>query len=333
MKSFGDLETALSNQEYYNAQFEESGLVKNILFVSPQLTGKHVYKFILPYFCMLGAVVETAITSVEKFDYNADPKESFKKVNSVLFPQQVIWADYVVFPFILSRLGGAEDDSFYKKLKEMNPDVKIVYHVDFNYYQLSKLHPYYTLFNKQTISIVEDNIYFADICITSNMEFHTLLHKVVNKLSETKYQGNPPNLKIGNIPILFDLETLLMNVDYNPEQPLVIDNRKAKKTVEVAKAEKKKTVAKKNDLTAAAYKKAVLKEIQRMYKISATKSKLIMDVAILKDAYGKNNKPKIMQPCQMRIKQNSIKNLKNKSNGTKRRRIRTKRRKRRTATV
>jgi hypothetical protein len=229
MKPIRDLEKALNNQEFYKAQIDESGYVKNILFVSPQITGKHIYKYILPYFCLLSAKIATAITSVEKYS----GQDGLKKPKSRLFPQQVIWADYIVFPFILSPLGGAEN-SFYQELKKVNPNVKIVYHVDFNFYLLDKMHPYYKLFNKKTISIVEDNIYFSDLCLTSNMEFHASILKIVEKLSKTKYVDYPPQLKVGNFPILFDTEILLMNVDYDPEKPVVIDNRKAREVVQKA---------------------------------------------------------------------------------------------------
>lgn len=241
MKPIRDLEKALNNPDYYNNQFQESGIVKNILFVSPQLSANHIYKYILPYFCLLGEKVATAITSVEKFD----AEQGLKNPKSKLFPQQVIWADYIVFPFGLTKLGGAEN-SFYHKLKEINPKVKIVFHVDFNFYLLSKMHPYYKLFDTSTISIVEDNIYFSDLCLVANTEFHKYLIAKISSLAEEKYQDHPPKLKVGCIPILFDTNTLLFNVVYLPEESVVIDNRKVKDAVETAEEEKKKPSNKKS---------------------------------------------------------------------------------------
>lgn len=246
MKPIRDLEIALNNQQFYKAQFEESGYVKNVLFVSPHLTPKHVYKYILPYFCMQSGGVATAITSVENHKFEKyDDVKNLKPEKSVLLPQHIIWADFIVFPFILNRLGGTEEDSLYNQIKKINPDVKIVYHVDFNFYRLPKRHPYYKLFDRKAISNVEDNIYFCDLCLTSNMEFYNELHKIIEKLAETTYKDYPPTLKLGNVPILFDLEVLLMNVDYDPEKPTVIDNRKVKKTAEVAESEKKKASSQK----------------------------------------------------------------------------------------
>lgn len=256
MKPIRDLEKALNNQDFYNDQFQESGHLKNILFVSPQLKGKHIYKFILPYFSMLNANIATAITSVEKFD----EEHTINNPKSVLFPKQVLWADYIVFPFMLNRLGGT-GESVYKQLKKINPNLKIVYHVDFNFYAIPNYHPYKKHFTKQTISNVEDNIYFSDLCLTSNLQFNNFLIKVIEEMAAQKYTEHKPKLKVGCVPILFDTEILLMNVDYDTEQPTVIDNRKAKKAAETADKEKVKTISKRS-VTAkkAANKKPAVKK-------------------------------------------------------------------------
>jgi hypothetical protein len=241
MKPIRDLEKALNNPDYYADQFNESGHIKNILFVSPQIKGKHVYKFLLPYYSMRTANVETAITSVEKFD----EEQLFTNPKSVLFPKQVLWADFIVFPFMINKLGGAEN-SVYQELKKINPNVKIVYHVDFNFYTLPKLHPYKKYFNKKVVSNIEDNIYFSDLCLTSNLEFNKFLIQVIEKLAVEKYKDIPPQLKVGSIPILFDTDILLMNVDYDPERAKLIDNRRVQKTAKVSEEEKKKSGTKKS---------------------------------------------------------------------------------------
>jgi hypothetical protein len=244
MKSIRDLEKALNNTDFYNKQFDESGIAKNILFVSPQLTGKHIYKFILPYFCLLSAKVNTAITSIEKFD----AESAFKSPSMKLFPKQVLWADFIVFPFVVNPLAvvSSGKESLYSQLKKINPNVKIVYHVDFNFYELSKMHPYYKIFDKKTISNVEDNIYFSDLCLVSNTELHKFLIKTITELAQTKYAGTEPSLKVGSIPVLFDTNLLLQNVDYDPNHPVIINNKKAKEA-SIASEQVKKSPKKNGD--------------------------------------------------------------------------------------
>ncbi len=52
MKDVLALTKAITDPTFYKEMFDEWGEEKNILFVSPQLSGKHLYKTLLPYFLM-----------------------------------------------------------------------------------------------------------------------------------------------------------------------------------------------------------------------------------------------------------------------------------------
>ena len=69
MKDVLSLTRAITEVEYYSDMFEKWGEDKNILFVSPQLSGRHLYKTILPFFCLSSQNVATAITSLKRYDY------------------------------------------------------------------------------------------------------------------------------------------------------------------------------------------------------------------------------------------------------------------------
>ena len=52
MKSVADVYVQLQNKEFFDNQFKEIHWNKNVLFINPQLSGRHFYKYILPYISM-----------------------------------------------------------------------------------------------------------------------------------------------------------------------------------------------------------------------------------------------------------------------------------------
>ena len=68
MKQISDVIKALNNDDFYREQFEDFADNKNILFMSPQLSGKQLYKIFLPFCGMYNTDNLTALTSVEKYN-------------------------------------------------------------------------------------------------------------------------------------------------------------------------------------------------------------------------------------------------------------------------
>lgn len=218
MKPILDLTKAINNYDYFHNQFKKWGNEKNILFISPQLSGKCLYKTILPFFSMFSEKVATAINGLGRYDYD----EQLLGCEGYLVSDDMIqWADFIVFPFTTQPLVV----EFYESIKNIKPDVKVVFLVDFNFYELSLLHPYKYLFDEPTVlSAVEDNIWFSDICLTSNSELAGFLIDKFRVYSQSKYKNTPSDLRVACMPYMIDVEIVLKNVDYEPIKGVLISN-------------------------------------------------------------------------------------------------------------
>jgi glycosyltransferase involved in cell wall biosynthesis len=108
----------------------------------------------------------------------------------------------------------------YNKIRQINPNVKIVFNVDFNYYQISKLHPVYDKFsNSDNISKIEDNIFYSDLTLVTNAKLQEFLtNKFSNELNNSKYKGIDSSVHIGCFPILVDENLILENVELDEPQ-------------------------------------------------------------------------------------------------------------------
>ena len=95
MKAVLDLTKAITDKRYYKEQFEGQGTDKNILFIEPQLASEHLYKYILPFFSFYNENIYTAITSLEKYS----PLEQLVRIKSTPTEKEIMWANYIVFPF------------------------------------------------------------------------------------------------------------------------------------------------------------------------------------------------------------------------------------------
>jgi len=193
--------------EFINNQFLEPHFNKNILFVNPQLNGRNFYKYIMPYILLYEFdVMGTAIIGMDKFK----PNNEYDFTNIPLYSKQILWADYIVFPFSAQNLS-----PLYENIRYINPEVKIVYNVDFNFYLLGKTHPLFDKFNnEESISILEDNIFFADLCLTTNQELSKYLaEKFSKELNETKYKDIESNVEIATLPLLIDEQLIMENFE------------------------------------------------------------------------------------------------------------------------
>lgn len=209
MKEILDIFNESKNPEYLDSQFDEIHPNKNVLFINPQMNGRHFYKYILPYISMWELNRwGTAITNLDKYK----PNREYEEVDIPLTSRQILWADYIVFPFGVQGL-----KELYEQIRAINPDIRIVFNVDFNYYKLSKLHPSYKIFNsKGAVDRIEDNIFFSDLTIVTNPQLSdVLIDKFSNELKEGKYQSKISRVQIGVLPLVIDDELVMENVEIN----------------------------------------------------------------------------------------------------------------------
>lgn len=217
MKDILSLKRAITDTDYYETMFSKWGSEKNILFVSPQLSGKHLYKTILPFMCLPhksdngDITIATGITSLNTYDY----RKQLMSYELELTDKHIMWADFIIFPFTTQPLS----QDVYKKIRGIKPSVKIMYSVDFNFYELSDLHPYKRIFSDPMIlSQVEDNMFFSDVVVVENLMLARYLHdKVKNELMVTKYLDIQGYMSLTCLPTMIDSEIVLKNVDYEPE--------------------------------------------------------------------------------------------------------------------
>ena len=223
MKDVLALTKAITDPTFYKEMFDEWGEEKNILFVSPQLSGKHLYKTLLPYFLMQSEEISTAITSLKRFDH----RKQLLGYEIDLTKNMIEWADFIVFPFTTQPLV----QEIYEMIRAEKPEVRIVYSVDFNFYELSKSHPYSDIFEEEmVISDVEDNMFFADMVLTGNIELSKYLVEKFNKLIPIKYAGLESYMGIATIPTMIDVELVFKNVDYDIQKSVLI-NAKPTETI------------------------------------------------------------------------------------------------------
>jgi glycosyltransferase involved in cell wall biosynthesis len=208
MKEILDIFKELHNSEsgYLENQFKQIHWNKNVLYVNPQLNGRHFYKYILPYIVMYEFDGwATALTSIDKYK----PNKEYELVNIPIDSKQILWADLIILPFTYFNM-----KDIYSKIRMINPNIKIVFNVDFNYYQISKNHPLHSIFSTaDNISNIEDNIFYSDLTYVTNAKLcDVLIEKFDNELNNNKYKGIFSNVHIGTLPIFTDKDLILGNV-------------------------------------------------------------------------------------------------------------------------
>ena len=256
MKLIHDLKLAVTNESFISDQFKINGTKKNILFVNPQLSTKHLYKSLLPLYKWRSEEVATAITSLSEFDTES---QLYGENEWLLTDEMINWGKdvgvpvYIVFPFTVQPLVS----EVYALIRETNPFANIVYSVDFNYYELSENHPFKSLFSEQSvIAAVEDNMIFSDIIIVSNYILCEVLAKKLQELIDTKYVNDIGHISIKGIGVLnlfIDIETIIGNVDYDIQEAIssstvhtTSSNELIEKTTEVADKVREQEKIKKN---------------------------------------------------------------------------------------
>lgn len=230
MKQIIELKRNLANRNFLMAQFDQSGS-ENILFVNPSLSGKYLYKMLLPYLNYPKAGVLTALTSLS--DYSVEEQLVGYESLSVLsrdsydrgtdeFKQDQIkmiqWADRIIFPFVAQPL-----HEIYNHIREVKPKCKVEFCIDFNCWELPEAHPLKSMFDEDIVlPIIADNMYFSDAVIVSNEAMRGYLVELLGKLVKTTFLGVERSavnemIEINHEAFYTSEKIIFENVDYDPK--------------------------------------------------------------------------------------------------------------------
>jgi glycosyltransferase involved in cell wall biosynthesis len=211
MKTLNDIFKDITEKEFFENQFKEIHWNKNVLFINPQLNGRHFYKYLLPYLFMYEYNAwATAITGIDRYK----PFKEYEPIKIPLNSLQILWADYIVFPFTFDDLTES-----YSNLRKINPSINIVYNVDFNYYELSKNHSVYNDFQNRTATEnIEKNIFYSDLTLTTNPKLTEVILEKLKDLSESKFKDEESYVSIGTLPLLIDTEIIMENIENTTPQ-------------------------------------------------------------------------------------------------------------------
>jgi hypothetical protein len=218
MRTVIDLKNKIKDRTFFLSQFEQSG-PKNILFVSPMLSGKHLYNSLLPHLLIDELTAcKTAVTNLG--DYDMDEQLYGLKSTDIRYSPDcdlmIRWATHIVFPFSLQPLS-----SVYERIRSTNPSCKIIYSVDFNYYETPKKHPLFEAFDEErVITYVEDNMFFSDIVLVNNAMLQSYLIEKLTSLVQAEYVGVFrgsifDEIKILLFPQLMNEKLVMENVEYD----------------------------------------------------------------------------------------------------------------------
>jgi hypothetical protein len=94
-------------------------------------------------------------------------------------------ANHIVFPFVSQPLKPIMD-----WCREINPEIKFSYYIDFNYYYTPDSHPFANEYNKaEALEIIEDNILHVDQVIFTNHSLYSFLHAHLSEKPQFKGCG------------------------------------------------------------------------------------------------------------------------------------------------
>ena len=209
---------------FIESQFSEVNSLKNILYLTPKLNGRDFYRYILPSILLYEEeVCNTALTGIQRFNDSEIPFIHDVSISSY----QIQWADSIVIPFTVQQLGGLNkdgSDSFYDLLRSINPDITIVYNVDFNFYDVPKNHPFYEQFqDEKLIKNIEDNIFYSDITLGTNAKLNQIIMTRMRALAGTRYKEELSHVEVGSAMLLTDKEIIYENIT------LELDEERAKR--------------------------------------------------------------------------------------------------------
>lgn len=201
MKILSDLYKKIRTVNFNKNQFTEDDSKMKVLFIDPAMSSFDWYTCLLPYIGLPETNVITAATKIYR------ESELDKKEDTVLTRQEILWADVIVFPWSLEKLSGSDSEDrpmIFQDLRKINPAIKIIFTVEFDFYSITKDH--YLLkgrpkLKNDIISRLDENCAGADRLIVLN-------EKLAKKLTEMGFED------VRTLPLLFDKDTITENVDY-----------------------------------------------------------------------------------------------------------------------
>lgn len=169
--------------------------VVRILYVSPLLNSDGYYRMILPYL-ELGRIegFETRITALTKWDFT----KTFTLGNDTLYEEEILWADYIIFPML------TEDYTFFfQAMKVLNPKVYLVMDITRQIHKIPKSHADYKIYSKYNEEQLVRNIVQMDmltspsnkLCkiyrswLASFMDDHTEVFLLPSLISSIGFEG------------------------------------------------------------------------------------------------------------------------------------------------
>jgi hypothetical protein len=197
MKILSDLYKKIRETAYYRGQFSDQNDKQKILFLDPIMTDFDWYTCLIPYFAIPeNENVDTALTGLYRYS------ELDRKPQTVLSALEIKWANYIVVPFTLEKFYGPGE--LFDSIKKVNPEIKIIFTVEFDFYEIRPDH-YLLLDNPdkkdEIIERIEGNCRAADRLIVMN-------DKLNDKLIGKGFQD------VKTMAVLYAGDVLKENVDF-----------------------------------------------------------------------------------------------------------------------
>ena len=197
MKIVSDLYKNVKNTSFYRKQFTETLGNKNVLFLDPIMTTFDWYTCLIPYNALEETDhVSTAITGLYRFSELDD------KPQTILTNMEILWADVIVVPFTLEKFYG--DGELFDLIKKVKSNIKIIFTVEFDFYDLRKDH--FLLMEHpekkdEIIERLEQNCKGADRILVLN-------DKLKEKLQLKGFES------VKTLPIFYAEDVLKENIDF-----------------------------------------------------------------------------------------------------------------------
>lgn len=155
--------------------FDQNNPRTRILFVSPRMDETGLYTHIIPalFLTKYGKYATSCITNIEKSKQELDSTISGYEIPTDLVSRSQI----IVLPFLHQSLLDV-----YRALRGTNPDCRIVYTVDYNFYAVPRGHDKYETFkDPEVIKNIEMNMIYADKVIIPSANFGEVMLQNIPK--------------------------------------------------------------------------------------------------------------------------------------------------------
>lgn len=198
MKIISDLYKHIRSDVFYQAQFHESKEKTNILFFDPAMNNYDLYSMLIPFLSLPeDDNFQTAITGLYR---ESEIKEENR--TTVITKKEVLWADIVVVPMTLEPF--YEEGDLFDSLREINPSIKIIQSVEFDFYSVPKDH-----FLFKDLEVPEEAF---RVQLESNLNKVDRIVVLNENLAKKLIQKGFKDVK--TIPIIIDQESFIENVDF-----------------------------------------------------------------------------------------------------------------------